>query len=135
MPRSRSAKTRAAAGKPEGGRRSIAEGFGRRAEMLAAWYLRLKGYRILAQRVRTPVGEIDLVARRGRTTAFVEVKARSGRTPLETALGQVNTARLARAAALYVARHPDLAATDLRFDVILLAPFTWPRHVMNAFQT
>jgi putative endonuclease len=58
-------------------KRQSAERGGRRAESLAAWWLRLKGWRILARRVRTPVGEIDLVARRGRTIAFVEVKARA----------------------------------------------------------
>ena len=58
-------------------KRQRAESGGRRAETLAAWWLRLKGWRILATRARTPVGEVDLVARRGRTLAFVEVKARA----------------------------------------------------------
>lgn len=57
-----------------------AELFGRRGETLAAWYLRLKGYRIVATRVKTPVGEIDLIARRFGTTAFIEVKARQARS-------------------------------------------------------
>ncbi len=132
MPRSRFGRTN---GGRDRGERVGAEGFGRRSETIAAWYLRLKGYRILARRVRTPVGEIDLVARRGAVTVFVEVKARRGSTPLAVALEQVNTDRLARAAALYVARHPGLAGSELRFDVILLAPFSWPRHVKNVFQS
>jgi len=110
-----------------------AELFGRRSEMLAAWYLRLKGYRIVDIRVKTPVGEIDLVARRFGTTAFIEVKARASRHESGLALAAVNTRRIVRAAEYYVARHPGLAATSLRFDVIFLAPLTWPRHVRGAF--
>jgi putative endonuclease len=111
-----------------------AELFGRRGETLAAWYLRLKGYRIVATRVKTPVGEIDLIAHRFGTTAFIEVKARQHRSEEAAALEAVNTSRIFRAAQYYVSRHPALAETPLRFDVIFLAPGTWPRHVMNAFQ-
>ena len=110
-----------------------AEVFGRRGETLAAWYLRLKGYRIVATRVKTPVGEIDLIARRFGLTAFIEVKARQARTEEAVALAAVNTRRISRAAQYYVARHPALAETPLRFDVIFLAPRTWPRHVRGAF--
>ena len=111
-----------------------AELFGRRGETLAAWYLRLKGYRIVATRVKTPVGEIDLIASRFGTTAFIEVKARQHRSEEAVALDAVNTSRIPRAAQYYVARHPALAETPLRVDVIFLAPGTWPRHVKNAFQ-
>ncbi|OEO29938.1 hypothetical protein VW23_023665 [Devosia insulae DS-56] len=111
-----------------------AELYGRRGETLAAWYLRLKGYRIVATRVKTPVGEIDLIASRFGTTAFIEVKARQHRSEEAVALEAVNTSRISRAAQYYVARHPALAETPLRFDVIFLAPGTWPRHVKNAFQ-
>ncbi len=110
-----------------------AEAFGRRSETLAAWYLRLKGYRIVDMRVKTPVGEIDLVARRFGVTIFVEVKARASAAEQGLALEAVNTRRIARAADYYVARHPALAATPLRFDVIFLAPITLPRHVKGAF--
>jgi putative endonuclease len=111
-----------------------AESFGRRGENIAAWFLRLKGYRILDARVKTPVGEIDLVARRFGVTVFVEVKARKTRGEVGVALEAVNTRRIARAAEHYVARHPALAASNLRFDVIFLAPMTWPRHVVDAFR-
>jgi putative endonuclease len=114
-------------------RRLGAELFGRRSETLAAWFLRLKGYRIIASRVKTPVGEIDLIARRFGTTAFIEVKARQTRAEHATALEAVNTNRISRAAQYYVSRHPALAETPLRFDVIFLAPGTWPRHVRGAF--
>lgn len=120
-------------GKPRNSARLGAELFGRRGEALAAWYLRLKGYRIVATRVKTPVGEIDLVARRFGLTAFIEVKARQSRAEEATALAAVNTGRISRAAQYYVARHPALAETPLRFDVIFLAPMAWPRHVKGAF--
>ena len=110
-----------------------AELIGRRGEDLAAWYLRLKGYRIIDRRVKTPGGEIDLVVRRFGVTAFVEVKSRMSRKEIGLALEAVNTRRIARAAEHYVSRHPALAATPLRFDVIFLAPMMWPRHVKGAF--
>ena len=118
---------------PSSGRQA-AERQGRRGEALAAWLLRVKLYRILEHRFKTPVGEIDLIARRFGTTVFVEVKARNRAEASGDALGKVNTARLVRAAEYYLARHPALAATPLRFDVIFLAPKSLPRHLMNAFQ-
>ena len=120
-------------GRLKSSKRLGAELFGRRGETLAAWYLRLKGYRIVATRVKTPVGEIDLIARRFGLTAFIEVKARQSRAEEAMALAAVNTSRISRAAQYYVARHPALAETPLRFDVIFLAPRTWPRHVKGAF--
>ena len=93
----------------------------------------MKGYRIVDRRVKTPGGEIDLVARRFGLTAFVEVKSRMSRAEEGMALEAVNTRRIARAAEYYVARHPELAATPLRFDVIFLAPMMWPRHLKGAF--
>lgn len=112
--------------------RLAAELFGRRGETLAAWFLRLKGYRILASRYRTPAGEIDLVAQRFGTLVFVEVKARKSGS-VEDAWIAVNDRRIADAADYFLARHPRYARSDMRYDVIFLAPFTWPRHVVNAF--
>jgi putative endonuclease len=112
--------------------RFAAEHFGRRGETLAAWFLRLKGYRILASRFKTPAGEIDLVARRFGTLVFVEVKARRSGSIAEAWLA-VNDRRISRAAGYFLARHPRYAQSDLRYDVIFLAPMTWPRHVVNAF--
>jgi putative endonuclease len=113
--------------------RLAAELFGRRGETLAAWYLRLCGYKIIATRYKTPIGEIDLIARRFGVTVFVEVKARQRQEMLADALSAVNTRRITRAAQYFITRHPAFANADLRFDVIFLAPFTWPRHVRNAF--
>lgn len=114
-------------------KRQRAERAGLRAEMLAAWFLRLKGYRILAMRYRTPVGEIDIVARHWRTLVFVEVKARSSAEEYGMALEAVNTRRISRAANHYLAHRRLSIDTDMRFDVIFLAPRQWPRHLINAF--
>jgi putative endonuclease len=118
---------------PGGQFRRFAEGSGRRGETVAALFLALKGYRVIARRVKTPVGEIDLIARRGRLTVFVEVKARSFSHQEAEALAAVNHRRITRAAQLWLGRRPELANGDLRFDVIFLAPFAWPRHIVNAF--
>lgn len=119
--------------KPPRPERRAAEAYGRRGEFIAAWFLRLKGYRIRTMRAKTPVGEIDLIAERFGTTIFVEVKARQ-RADLEAeALFAVNRRRIIRAADWYIARHPRLAQRPMRFDVIFLAPGRWPRHHVNAF--
>lgn len=107
---------------------------GLRAETWAAWTLRLKGYRIVARRVRTPFGELDLVARRGRCLVFVEVKAR---TDIATALAAISPRqrqRIMRAAQAYLAYRPGYAALDMRFDLVLLAPRMWPRHIVDAWR-
>ena len=113
--------------------RKFSERSGRRGETLAALYLSLKGYRILARRVKTPVGEIDLIARRGALTLFVEVKSRSFSHQEEEALAAVNRRRIVRAAQLWLGRHPEAMDGETRFDVIFLAPFAWPRHLRGAF--
>lgn len=107
---------------------------GLRAETAAAWLLRLKGYRILARRHRTPVGEIDLIARRGKLVAFVEVKARADAAAAAESLAPRQQARIVRAAEAYLQTRPDLAACDLRFDMVLVAPGRRPVHVANAWQ-
>ncbi len=107
---------------------------GRHAELVCAWHLRLRGWRILARRYRTPVGEIDIVARRGRLVAFVEVKARGDRArALESITGRQRR-RVRRAAELYVAAHPALAGLDLRFDVMVVSPWSFPYHVIDAWR-
>ncbi len=112
--------------------RKAAEHRGGRGETLAAWYLRLKGWRILGRRVKTPRGEIDLVARRGRTVCFVEVKWRSNPADLDLAIDE---RRLQRVAAAANALAPRFAgAKDVqRIDVLLLAPGRFPRHIVNAW--
>ncbi len=111
--------------------RAEREAKGRRGEALAAWYLRLKGWRILARRVKTPRGEIDLVARRGRVVAFVEVKWRATSAELDLAIDEYRLRRVAAAAEAVAHRfaRPD---DEVRIDVLLLAPGRFPRHMANA---
>jgi putative endonuclease len=110
-----------------------ADSRGRHGERLAALSLRLRGYRILDRRVRTPAGEIDLVARRGNIVAFVEVKARETRAAAAESLSRRQRQRIVRAAAHYVAARPHLAATTQRFDLMVVSPRAWPCHIINAW--
>ena len=112
--------------------RKAAETAGRRAEWLAAWYLRLKGWRILAERQRTPRGEVDLVAKRGNMIAFVEVKARATQRDLELAIDERRLERVAAAAQILEAQFAK-NGEDIRIDVILLAPGRWPHHLVNVW--
>jgi putative endonuclease len=113
-------------------KRQQAEARGRRAERFAATWLRLKGWRILATRVRTPAGEVDLVAKRGNLVAFVEVKNRATAAELDHAIDEYRLRRVAAAAEVLQSRFaPD--GEDIRVDVILLAPRTLPRHIENAW--
>jgi putative endonuclease len=114
-------------------RRQRAERTGRRAETVALWYLRLKFYRLLARRYRTPAGEIDLIVRRGRTIVFVEVKQRPDEAAGIEAVTARSRARIARAAAIWIAAHPTAAGLDQRFDVVVAPPRRRPRHLVSAF--
>lgn len=113
-------------------KRQRAERGGRRAERLAAWWLRLKGWRILAVRARTPVGEVDLVARRGRTLAFVEVKARATEADAALALDDWRLRRVARAAEALAPRYARDGDT-IRIDALFMVPRRWPRHMTNVW--
>jgi putative endonuclease len=113
--------------------RQQAEKRGRGAENLACWYLRLKGWRILARRARVPGGEVDVVARMGRMVAFVEVKQRSSDDAAALALDLWRLRRVAVAAerlAPRFARDGD----DFRIDAIFIVPRRWPRHLANVWQ-
>ena len=113
--------------------RQFAEGAGRRGEALAALFLQVQGYRVLDRRVKTPVGEVDLIVRRGKITVFVEVKSRSFSHQEADALYAGNRKRIVRAAQYWLIRNPNRAEDEYRFDVIFLAPFAWPRHLKAAF--
>ncbi len=114
-------------------RRRHAELGGRRAEALAVWYLRLKLYRVLARRWRSPAGEIDLIVRRGRTIVFVEVKQRlDADTGLE-AVRPMARRRIARAAEHWIAANPAAASLDRRFDVVVAIPRRGFRHFQSVF--
>ncbi len=108
---------------------------GRLAETLAAWWLRLQGYRVLARGFRVPVGEIDLIARRGGVLAIVEVKRRDSLAAAVESISPRQRRRIRHAAETFLQRHPDLAGLEIRFDALLLAPWRLPRHVKDAWQT
>ncbi len=114
-------------------KRSAAWGRGRIAETAALILLIAKGYRILARRWRTPGAEIDIVARRGGTVVFVEVKARGSLGLAELALTAAQRRRITRAAEAFLARHPRHAGGDRRYDMILVSHGGWPRHIQGAF--
>jgi len=104
------------------------------AESLVALLLRLKGNRIVARRYKTPVGEIDLVALKGKRLAFVEVKRRKSFEDAAEALPSRARRRIVRAAQYFLASHPSYNGHDMRFDVVLTAPWSWPRLIEDAFQ-
>jgi putative endonuclease len=115
-------------------RRRAAYRRGRRSEALAVWLLRLKGYRILARGLRSHLGEIDIVAARGKTVVFVEVKARGEVAQAAEALSRRQQGRIVRATSAFLAQRPRLANHQVRFDVILLTPGALPRHIADAWR-
>ncbi len=108
--------------------------FGRRAEALCALILRLKGYRILARDLRTPLGEIDIVAHRGQIIAFVEVKARDAAIEADEVLGRRQRRRIERAAQTFLQGRPDLGGYQLRFDIMLARPWRLPIYRADAWR-
>jgi putative endonuclease len=113
--------------------RQQAEKRGRGAETLACWYLRLRGWQILARRARVPGGEVDIVARRGRIVAFVEVKARASEEAAAMALDDWRLRRVAVAAERLAPRYMRVG-DDLRIDALFIVPRRWPKHLANVWQ-
>jgi putative endonuclease len=107
---------------------------GHTAELLCLWHLRLRGYRILARRFRVPSGEIDLIARRGRVLAAIEVKARADLASAGESISHRQRRRVMRALEHFLALRPDLAGLAPRFDVMLVAPGRLPQHVVDAWR-
>jgi putative endonuclease len=112
--------------------RAEAERFGRWGERRAAWWLRLHGWRIIGERVKVRAGEIDLIARRWKTTAFIEVKARRKAADLDLAIDAYRIRRVA-AAVTNVSHRYARQGDDIRIDIILIAPGHWPRHLINVW--
>ena len=108
--------------------------FGLRAESIAALLLRLKGYQTLDRRFASAGGEIDLVARRGETVAFVEVKARDDLDAAAFAITEAKRRRIGRAARVWLARNPWAAGLNLRGDAVFVAPGRLPRHLAAAYR-
>ena len=104
---------------------------GKYGEWIAALYLQLKGYEILEKRFKTPVGEIDLLARKGQTLIAVEVKTRNTFQQASMALTVFQQRRIERTLLFYLAG--KTSSLDLRFDVILISPWKWPYHIQGAW--
>jgi putative endonuclease len=113
--------------------RRKAEQLGHRAETIALWYLRFKGYRLLARRFKSPAGEVDLVMRRGQTTAFIEVKARPTVNEAIEAVTPYQSKRIAAAAGFFMSRDDMAAKGFCRFDIVAIPSTLWPTHIINAF--
>jgi putative endonuclease len=107
---------------------------GRRAESLACWLLRAKGYRILARNWRCPQGEIDILARRGPVLAAVEVKRRDEAGTAMESIAPRPRRRIERALGAFLARHPDLSGLSIRFDAVTVGAWSLPRHLAQAWR-
>ncbi|WP_417687259.1 YraN family protein [Roseibium sp.] len=118
----------------ENRKRQRAQRRGRFAEILAALSLQLRGWRILKRRYKTRAGEIDLIAKRGKTVAFVEVKARRTREAAMEAVTPASQRRIVKAARIFITEHPKAAFFTLRFDVVIVRPWRWPEWIRNAFE-
>ena len=112
--------------------RLAAENRGRRGEQLAAWFLRLKGWRIVGARVKRPRGEVDIIARRSKSIAFVEVKARTQARDLATAIDATRLRRVAAAAEILLPKYGK-ECENMQIDVIMVAPWRWPNHLPNVW--
>jgi len=115
--------------------RQVAFRTGISAESRAAALLIAKGFRILARRWRSPVGEIDIIARRRSLLIFVEVKARANLDDAAWSVTERQRLRIAAAAEAWLARNQDARIRDIRFDAMLVAPGRIPRHITAAFDT
>jgi putative endonuclease len=104
------------------------------AEWLCLWHLRLRGWHILARGWRCPAGEIDILARRGKVLAVIEVKSRGELAAAAAALAPRQRRRIVRAAEAFLLQRSDLAGLDLRFDLMLVAPLRLPRHWRGAWR-
>lgn len=116
-------------------KRVRAEQFGRKGEFWAKSFLALKGFVVIQERFKTRSGEIDLIVKRGQTLVFVEVKARRNKDHLDEAFEAVRKDRIIQAAHYWLSQNPQFQTRTIRFDVIGLAPFAWPVHIVDAFQT
>lgn len=115
-----------------------ADSKGRRAENVAALTLRFLGWQIVARRFTSGrgsgAGEVDLVARKGKILAFIEVKARQTTAEALEAITPEQRARIARGAEAWLAKHPLDAGAFVRFDVIAVPKSGRPLHLPDAWR-
>jgi putative endonuclease len=114
--------------------RAKAEAAGRWGEQIAALFLQFKGYVILERRVKTGGGEIDLIARRGKTLTFVEVKLRQKPVDPAILLAPQQLRRILDAAAIWTAKRAWTGGLVWRYDLIVVRPWTWPLHIKDAWR-
>ena len=114
-------------------RRRKAYRLGHRAEFLAAWALRLKGYRIVARRFKTPVGEVDLIARKKNLVLLVEVKARRTEEAALHSISRTAQRRIESAGEWWLSQQRDFAKLSWRCDVVAVTPWRWPIHFENVW--
>ena len=115
-------------------KRAVAEKAGRRGEAIAAFLLQLKGYVIVGRRVKNVRGEIDLIARRGKILAFVEVKMRQKITDPATILTPRQMQRITNGATGWAATRAWTGACRWRYDFVLVTPWRWPVHIRDAWR-
>jgi putative endonuclease len=114
--------------------RLTAERKGRKGETLAAVFLMLKGYRIIARRYKTKLGEVDIIARRRDVVAMVEVKARASVVEAMDAVDHSTMRRIEAAGDIWLSKQRDFARLNIRYDLIAILPRKWPVHVESLFQ-
>ncbi|MEN8236367.1 MAG: YraN family protein [Pseudomonadota bacterium] len=103
------------------------------AEIFCAWALRLKGYRILERRFRCPFGEVDIIARRFSQLVFIEVKARPSIEAAVEAISGRQQKRIEQTAQFYISHRREINFQTIRFDVMVVHSWRWPRHLVTAW--
>jgi putative endonuclease len=106
--------------------------FGHYAESFAVLLLRLKGYGVVERRFKTKAGEVDIIACKKNLVVFVEVKARKDKNAVELVSNRQQQ-RICASASLFIAKHPKIAHYVMRFDVVVIYPWQWPRHITSAW--
>jgi putative endonuclease len=115
-------------------KRTQAEGAGRTAEFVAALVLQLKGYVILAQRVKTGRGEVDIIARRKEVLAFIEVKMRAQETDPALVVSAKQMQRIVNGATAWASQRAWTSTCQWRYDLIMVSPWRWPTHIRDAWR-
>lgn len=101
-------------------------------EYLILMLYKFKFYKILHHRIKSRVGEIDIIASRGKQIVFIEVKARKIGI-YESIVSNVQQKRIKRAAELFLSKNPVFYNYDIRFDLAVLQPYKWPLIIKNVW--